>query len=482
MAIRVNPKMTQSENLMNLVKLTGIKNVSVLPDIEGFSVFRRNKTINNKSYNTELHLHIVPDSQTHYKEKKSFAETNYNRVNLGFENDAGFTFVYSEADHGEINLDDSVQANEKLTKMVNEFEHFSQDIKFPFRAELSSTQDSVTVFSHAASPCYIGSKEYALRVKKSILDYISLQNTLSSRLFYPYNENTDTVIRNSNEEDITSTTVKYNQADKMAAPHLEDLVHELLLMKNDLLFDSSYFVNKDNITSSVETLAKSEKAIKYLSSPTISYTINHFDNPVWLETKNTNSVNLVNLRIRNTPHYDEVINIDIIQKHLSSLFIKFLTENQMTLNVPFVRDDVEGYRFSLPSGQKISAKFNARKTNNPKYGLVIDFTVLNGLGDIVEPNLSIPQNHSYFLLLRAIYPEFIEYVRRHNTSLADSLKDFRQMVITDTQLKQELQSDNKDNLIEFGLGDRSLFIGGKLYINCQFYNNSTGNVNNGFTP
>lgn len=68
MAILVDPEKSQTDNLMYLLEQANIPQ-TVKNDIEGYSCLARDKTINGKSYNTELHLHILPNSPTHLREK-----------------------------------------------------------------------------------------------------------------------------------------------------------------------------------------------------------------------------------------------------------------------------------------------------------------------------------------------------------------------------------------------------------------------------
>ena len=183
MDILVDPEKSQTENLMYLLEQARIPQ-TVKNDIEGYSCLARDKTINGKSYNTELHLHILPNSPTHLREKNSYAESNYNRVPIGFPGDNSFGLEHDERTEGLVDFSNRTLMNEKLAEKINRHPKFSQESKFPFRVEVAEDFRSMTVFPSLASPCYYGSKQYRFRVIEMVsINSIPTQIYVSRHLF-----------------------------------------------------------------------------------------------------------------------------------------------------------------------------------------------------------------------------------------------------------------------------------------------------------
>lgn len=188
MDILVDPEKSQTENLMYLLEQARIPQ-TVKNDIEGYSCLARDKTINGKSYNTELHLHILPNSPTHLREKNSYAESNYNRVPVGFPGDNTFGLEHDERTEGLVDFSNRTLMNEKLAEKINRHPKFSQESKFPFRVEVAEDFRSMTVFPSLASPCYYGSKQYNFRVIEMVSINSIPTQIYVSRHFFPKAKN-----------------------------------------------------------------------------------------------------------------------------------------------------------------------------------------------------------------------------------------------------------------------------------------------------
>lgn len=188
MDILVDPEKSQTENLMYLLEQARIPQ-TVKNDIEGYSCLARDKTINGKSYNTELHLHILPNSPTHLREKNSYAESNYNRVPLGFPGDNAFGLEHDERTEGLVDFSNRTLMNEKLAEKINRHPKFSQESKFPFRVEVAEDFRSMTVFPSLASPCYYGSKQYRFNVREMVSINSIPTQIYVSRHFFPKAKN-----------------------------------------------------------------------------------------------------------------------------------------------------------------------------------------------------------------------------------------------------------------------------------------------------
>lgn len=188
MAILVDPEKSQTDNLMYLLEQANIPQ-TVKNDIEGYSCLARDKTINGKQYNTELHLHILPNSPTHLREKNAYAESNYNRVPLGFPGDNAFGLEHDERTEGLVDFSNRTAMNEKLAEKINKHPKFSQENKFPFRVEVAEDFRSMTVFPSLASPCYYGSKQYRFRVIEMVSINSIPTQIYVSRHFFPKAKN-----------------------------------------------------------------------------------------------------------------------------------------------------------------------------------------------------------------------------------------------------------------------------------------------------
>lgn len=164
MGIKVDSRLTQTENLNKLLEDAGI-GADRRRDFESISILEEDNTVNGESYNTQIQMHLIHGSQTHRKEKKTFASSVYNRMPTGWNNDRGYVFNYDETVRKPLNRDKKAEDLKNLAAMVNESDKLSQDTKYPFRVNVNEAYTEIEIIPHLASPCYYGKKKYPLKVK-----------------------------------------------------------------------------------------------------------------------------------------------------------------------------------------------------------------------------------------------------------------------------------------------------------------------------
>lgn len=164
MGIKVDSRLTQTENLNKLLEDAGI-GADRRRDFESISILEEDNIVNGESYNTQIQMHLIHGSPTHRKEKKTFASSVYNRMPTGWNNDRGYVFNYDEAVRKPLNRDKKAEDLKNLAAMVNESDKLSQDTKYPFRVNVNEAYTEIEVIPHLASPCYYGKKKYPLKVQ-----------------------------------------------------------------------------------------------------------------------------------------------------------------------------------------------------------------------------------------------------------------------------------------------------------------------------
>mgnify|MGYP006916560993 CR=1 FL=1 len=163
MGIKVDSRLTQTENLNRLLEEAGI-GIERRRDFESISIIEENRVVKGKQYNTQLQMHLIHGSPTHRKEKKTFATTVYNRMPVGWNNDTGFTFTYDETKNKVLNRDRGDADLKLLATIVNNNPNLSHDPKYPFRVTVNEEYTELEVIPHLASPCYYGRKRYPLNI------------------------------------------------------------------------------------------------------------------------------------------------------------------------------------------------------------------------------------------------------------------------------------------------------------------------------
>lgn len=163
MGIKVDARLTQTENLNRLLDEAGIS-IERRRDFESISIIEENRTVKGKLYNTQLQMHLVHGSPTHRKEKKTFATTVYSRMPVGWNNDTGYTFTYDETKNKALNRDGKEADLKLLAKIVNTNPNLSHDPQYPFRVKVNEEYTELEVIPHLASPCYYGKRKYPLNV------------------------------------------------------------------------------------------------------------------------------------------------------------------------------------------------------------------------------------------------------------------------------------------------------------------------------
>ena len=163
MGIKVDSRLTQTENLNRLLEEAGI-GIERRRDFESISIIEENRVVKGKQYNTQLQMHLIHGSPTHRKEKKTFATIVYNRMPVGWNNDTGFTFTYDETKNKVLNRDRRDADLKLLATVVNNNPNLSHDPKYPFRVTVNEDYTELEVIPHLASPCYYGRKRYPLNI------------------------------------------------------------------------------------------------------------------------------------------------------------------------------------------------------------------------------------------------------------------------------------------------------------------------------
>ena len=156
MSTRVDPKITQSENLKKLLENNGVTR-SKIEKIKTWSVTPENKTVNEKQHNTKLSIVLTETPEEPIT-------TAYTRVKPGWVGDDSYVFTYDNMVGTPLKKDNSEEDLTTLTKMINTSAYFSQDEKYPFRVSVNQDYTRIEVIPHLDSPCYVGNKEFGLKI------------------------------------------------------------------------------------------------------------------------------------------------------------------------------------------------------------------------------------------------------------------------------------------------------------------------------
>lgn len=444
MDIKIDSSKTQTENLVYLLREHGVTD-SIFQDIESTSTLENNQVIEGKQYNSELTLHIRPDSPTHYKEKKTYVKSFYNRLVVGFNQDTNYIFVYNEAKYGIL---DGKKDNEKITNFINGEKHFSQDRAYPFRAELNKEKDRVTIYANLASPCYIGSKEYRIRLRKPVFE---LRIKEESFLVHPLGVQ----YKYRNNEYLVDSINANGQTHDIELRILHDDSIPLDISKEDLVKKikenpTKYFikVNKDDndlsVNESLEPIFSSDETEIVFKGPQNALG-ERFDfsgysgidfkrNAIWSAP--------IGLRIVSVPH-------------------GYLLRCEFGKHLPFVVEDILDRPYSIPKRLgKVRGEVRPRVTTDRK-NIVIDFVALNTVNDLDD-------NHVFELFIdklrEMLYGEFRHLYKKDDIP-------FTTDIITDTVIKNQMGSNTLDVLVKVNPIVESLFFSGPIWVNCVYQDN-----------
>lgn len=156
MTTKVDPKITQSENLKKLLLESNTKQED-LDKVSSYVVTPEAKTVGEKQYNTKLTMQLKETGETH--------SAAYNRVPPGLRGDSNYTFTYDNIlAEKKLALNNSSEDIDILTGVINKSDIFSQDEKYPFSVKISTDYTRIEVIPHLDSPCYVGGKEYILKI------------------------------------------------------------------------------------------------------------------------------------------------------------------------------------------------------------------------------------------------------------------------------------------------------------------------------
>lgn len=156
MTTTVDPKITQSENLKKLLLESNTKQED-LDKVSSYVVTPEAKTVGEKQYNTKLTMQLKETGESH--------SAAYNRVPPGLKGDSNYTFTYDNIlAEKKLTLNNSSEDIDILTGVINKSDIFSQDEKYPFSVKINTDYTRIEVIPHLDSPCYVGGKEYILKV------------------------------------------------------------------------------------------------------------------------------------------------------------------------------------------------------------------------------------------------------------------------------------------------------------------------------
>ena len=156
MTTKVDPKITQSENLKKLLLESNTKQED-LDKVSSYVVTPEAKTVGEKEYNTKLTMQLKETGETH--------SAAYNRVPPGLKGDSNYTFTYDNIlAEKKLALNNSSEDIDILTGVINKSDIFSQDEKYPFSIKINTDYTRIEVIPHLDSPCYVGGKEYILKI------------------------------------------------------------------------------------------------------------------------------------------------------------------------------------------------------------------------------------------------------------------------------------------------------------------------------
>lgn len=386
MDILVDPEKSQTENLMYLLEQARIPQ-TVKNDIEGYSCLARDKTINGKQYNTELHLHILPNSPTHLREKNSYAESNYNRVPIGFPGDNAFGLEHDERTEGLVDFSNRTLMNEKLAEKINRYPKFSQESKFPFRVEVAEDFRSMTVFPSLASPCYYGSKQYRFNVREMVSINSIPTQIYVSRHFFPKAKNqligsfygswTFNWHFPSNEyQDNTGFRIEraYSLDGRFTGDEsVKEFFIKMLNLKNNIEpFNNKPFLIQDIDTEEQYIPAITTKVVNFVKDPAIKisvydYTLDGFwVNSIWKRgAAIIGEDDIIGYRVFycDDGKYHGFKSI-ILQLHIGSAFIRFLKETNREPGKRFTMKNIAGINNGLAVGADIQLQFT-KHLNKP---------------------------------------------------------------------------------------------------------------------
>lgn len=156
MTTTVDPKITQSENLKKLLLKSNTKQED-LDKVSSYVVTPEAKTVGEKQYNTKLTMQLKETGESH--------SAAYNRVPPGLKGDSNYTFTYDNIlAEKKLTLNNSSEDIDILTGVINKSDIFSQDEKYPFSVKINTDYTRIEVIPHLDSPCYVGGKEYILKI------------------------------------------------------------------------------------------------------------------------------------------------------------------------------------------------------------------------------------------------------------------------------------------------------------------------------
>lgn len=494
MAILVDPEKSQTENLMYLLEQANIPQ-TVKNDIEGYSCLARDKTINGKQYNTELHLHILPNSPTHLREKNSYAESNYNRVPIGFPGDNTFGLEHDERTEGLVDFSNRTLMNEKLAEKINRHPKFSQESKFPFRVEVAEDFRSMTVFPSLASPCYYGSKQYRFNVREMVSINSIPTQIYVSRHFFPKAKNqligtfyggwTFNWHFPSNEyQDNTGFRIEraYSLDDRFTGNEsVKEFFIKVLNLKNNMepFNNKSYLIQdidiEEQYISAIQT-----KVINFVKDPAIKaavwdYTLDGFwVNNIWKRgAAIVGEDDIIGYRVfycdDNKHHGFKSI---LLQLHIGSVFLRFLKETNREPGKSFTMKNIAGIDNGIPVGGNIELRFtkhlNKSYINTNEFrnyaGIVCKLEALNGQPTTKE-NMWVKK-----FFFETIFKEFNEWLySKFNIRIYPDYQTYgflSEIKVSDpsnyTGLKNLYNTEDSDYFTMNGLPNRHMFVAGFL--------------------
>lgn len=198
MTTTVDPKITQSENLKKLLLESNTKQED-LDKVSSYVVTPEAKTVGEKQYNTKLTMQLKETGESH--------SAAYNRVPPGLKGDSNYTFTYDNIlAEKKLTLNSSSEDIDILTGVINKSDIFSQDEKYPFSIRVNTDYTRIEVIPHLDSPCYVGGKEYILKVitKPNVIKIFEPVTYVVSNMAIP-----DSKWRGTGKQEFISLEVQY---------------------------------------------------------------------------------------------------------------------------------------------------------------------------------------------------------------------------------------------------------------------------------
>lgn len=454
--IGVNSAITQSSNLLSLLRRAGVP-TEVFPDIDSWSTSPTDTEVDGIRYNTKLDIYIRPSSPTHLKEKSVIATSYYNRVPLGFTGHNSHTIFVSEQNTGVIESIDGM-----LENLINTYPRFSQDPRYPFTYQVLEENRRIRVIPHNASPCYNAPADFLIQYVKSIPLSFNGDITLVHQDYIdnPTRSRINETIQLNGESKLLNIKT-YNETNMG-----DNDVEARMIFENVMKLHCTRLPHRPFDT--------------FRKEPNTAYVLNstHYgnDSNMSILGDGTEIYDLPKINVySNSADWSGDLNFTILRRPLSWLFKRYM-EKKYPERFFVVTNHRDLSPLANPTDtNNYVVDFTFRKTNNLN-NWVMDVSLRNGPRDeehsvyrdvyynassiIVREFISrIYQDFLSSTVLKSKASQIQEFVQTHPFFLTDSV---------DLGIKTNTQSRMNENLHVFGMTNiNSLYFGGAVYINAK---------------